>query len=180
MEPFVGEIKMVGFNYAPDNWMPCDGRLVPIQQYMALYSLLGNRYGGDGRTTFGLPDLRGRVPVGTGNGPGLSGIELGQIGGVETVTLTNQQMPMHTHGFAVANTNGDTIVPTAGASLAVVNTGGRNPEQHPAYLASGTPDVQLNPASVQPQGGSQAHENRQPYLGTMFIIAMNGIFPPRP
>ncbi|TCJ12643.1 phage tail protein [Flaviaesturariibacter flavus] len=180
MEPYVGEIKMIGFSYAPDGWLPCDGRLVPITQFQALFSLLGNKYGGDGRTNFGLPDLRGRVPVGIGAGPGLSGIEQGQLGGVESVTLTNSQMPAHNHTFAVANVNGDTTVPVAGASLAVVNTGGREPEQHPAYLASGNPSIPLNPTTVQPSGGSQPHENRQPFIGTMFIIATNGVFPPRP
>ncbi|TCJ12642.1 phage tail protein [Flaviaesturariibacter flavus] len=180
MDPYIGEIRMFAGTFAPRGWMFCTGQLLSIAQNSALFSILGTNYGGDGVSTFGLPNLAGRVPVGTGQGPGLSRKELGQMGGTESVTLLSNQMPAHTHGFAVSNTNGDTTVPAAGAVLAVVNTGGREPEQHPAYLASGTPNTPLNPASVQPAGGSQPHDNMMPYLGMNYIIAVEGLYPPRP
>ncbi|RYZ21783.1 MAG: phage tail protein [Chitinophagaceae bacterium] len=179
MDPYIGEVRMFAGTFAPRGWMFCQGQILPIAQNTALFSILGTVYGGNGVNTFGLPNLCGRVPVGTGSNGNPSPKELGQMGGTETVTLTNQQMPMHNHSMLVANTNGDTIVPAAGASLAVINTGGRNPEQHPAYLAEGSPSVPLNAASVQPQGGNQPHDNMMPYLAMNYIIAVEGVYPPR-
>ena len=161
--PFLAEIKIISFNFPPKNWAFCNGQLLPINQNQALFSLLGTTYGGDGRVNFALPDLRGRAPLHTGN------ISWGQKDGKEFHTLTQSEMPAHTHQAQASNSTGNTVLPT-----------GALPANSPAKIYH-TPTnlTSLNPASVTNAGGSQAHENRQPFLVLNFIIALIGIFPPR-
>jgi microcystin-dependent protein len=175
MDPFIGEITMVGFNYAPVGWAFCDGSLLPIQQYQALFSLIGTTYGGDGQTTFALPNLRGRVPIHAGQGAGLSSRALGTTGGEENVTLQPSQLPAHTHPL-VANQ----------AAATTTSLKDAQPFQSPQPIyGTGTP-VKLNAQSITPSitsaggGNQQAHENRQPYLVLNFIIALEGVYPSRP
>jgi microcystin-dependent protein len=149
-QPYVGEIRMFGGNFAPAGWMFCDGQLLPISENETLFQLIGTTYGGDGESTFGLPDLRGRVPVHQG-----SGISVGEQSGVETVTLTVQQIPSHNHAFTADTTDGNQIA---------------------AYINQ-PPDTSFNAGAVPPVGGSQPHENLQPYLCVSFIISLFGIFP---
>ncbi len=165
MEPFIGEIKMFGGNFAPRGWALCDGQLLPISQYSALFSILGTTYGGDGRTTFGLPDLRGRVAMHAGNGPGLSPRNLGRKAGSETVTLTTNQMPSHHHGLVSGNANNE-----AQAAGHLIGKEGRY-----ANSVGST----MHQASIQNAGGGQSHENMQPYLVVNYIIALQGVYPSR-
>jgi microcystin-dependent protein len=166
-DPYLGEIRLVPYNFAPRGWAFCSGQILSIAQNTALFSLLGTTYGGNGQTTFALPDLRGRVPVSSGQGPGLSNITLGEQAGTETVTLNQGQMPAHGH--------------LAGASNAAA-TGSRPGNSVPAaggaYAAS-SDGTTLNPAFIQNSGGSQPFGIRPPYLGLNFIIALEGIFPSR-
>ncbi len=162
-EPFIGEIKIVGFNFAPKGWAQCNGSLLPISQNQALFAVLGTVYGGDGRTTFGLPDFRGCIPVHVG-----SGFVLGQKGGAPTNTLTIAQLPSHTHAFAAAN--------PANTGADTGNLPGKNPS---APFYNGTPNTTMNPAAISNTGGSQPHDNMSPYLVLLFIIALQGIFPSR-
>lgn len=172
MEPFIAEIKLFAGNFAPRGWAFCDGQLLPINQNQALFSLLGTIYGGDGRTTFALPDLRGRVPVHPGTGPGLSQYRVGEKGGAETVSLTVEQLAAHSHSLQASKQNGDTS-DTPGASLADSKGSDRD------YNKSGTVDTEMSKNSIGATGGGQAHENRQPYLAVHYIIALQGIFPSR-
>lgn len=171
MEPFLGQIMIVGFNFAPRGWATCEGQILSIAQNTALFALLGTMYGGNGQTTFALPDLRGRVAVGQGQGPGLSSYQIGQVGGVETVTLTTGQIPAHNHNLRAVSEAGDVAAP-ANAFLAATGT------FDPEYRASGT-QVSMAAAAISQAGGSQPHENRQPYLGVNYVIALQGIFPSR-
>ncbi|MCG8328751.1 MAG: tail fiber protein [Chitinophagales bacterium] len=170
MNPFIGLIVMFGGNFAPRGWALCDGQLLPINQYSALFSILGTTYGGDGRTTFALPDLRGRVAIHEGTGPGLSPYDLGQKGGSETVTLTTSQIPSHNHSFEL----GGTASSPAGSNSLVGNvTGGDtifNPTKSGNTLSSG---------AIHNTGGGQSHNNIQPYLTVNFIIALQGTYPSR-
>jgi microcystin-dependent protein len=168
-EPFLGEIRMAGFNFAPRGWALCNGQLLSIAQSTALFSLLGTTYGGDGRVTFGLPDLRGRSPMHWGQGPGLTNRVQGEISGSETVTLINTQMPMHNHLVGASGEDAGVKNPS-GQVLATTTT--------PAYVA-GPLDVTMNPQMIGLAGGSQPHENMHPYLVVNFIIALEGIFPSR-
>lgn len=200
-DPFVGEIRMVGFSYAPRGWAPCDGRLLPIQQNSALFALLGVTYGGDGVTTFALPDYRGRGPVGLGNGPGLTPIVQGEKSGTESVTLSSLQMPIHTHvatTTATATSTGTFQVagassnPSATPSTTnnVLSASGGGPGSATVWSDQLTSPVTLaNPETIdttlnvnvtlQPAGGNQPVDLRNPFLGTNFIIATDGIFPSR-
>jgi microcystin-dependent protein len=186
MEPFIGQIMAVGFNFAPRGWAFCDGRLMSIAQNSALFSLLGTTYGGDGIQTFALPDYRSRSPVGMGQGPGLSMVSQGQVSGTEQVTMLPTQMPMHTHtatGHQPASTATATETPPAGNIPAVVNdANGREPALYPSYALPSGANTSLAPLSitVTPSGGNQPMGIRNPYLGTNFIIATEGIFPSRP
>ena len=170
-EPFIGEIRIFGFTYAPRSWAFCDGQVLSIAQNTALFSLLGTTYGGDGRTTFNLPDLRGRAPIHHGNGPGLNTYQLGQKGGAETVTLTANEMPSHTHSIQAVSGIGDAKSPT-GNFLAQANDGEAN------FSTSGA-TAYLNPNACTVAGGSQAHSNLPPYLAINFSIALVGIYPSR-
>jgi microcystin-dependent protein len=168
-EPFVGQILIVPFNFAPKGFAFCNGQILLISQNVALFSLLGTTYGGDGRTTFALPDLQGRVPIGMGQGPGLSTYNLGQKGGEEFVTLTLAQIPSHSH------------IPMAGASPANSGSPAGNYWSMPRVLlySSTAPDTAMNPAALGMTGGGQPHENRKPFLVMNYIIALQGIYPAR-
>jgi microcystin-dependent protein len=170
-EPFLSEIYMAGLNFAPRGYALCDGQVLSIAQNTALFSLIGTTFGGDGRVTFALPDLRGRVPVGMGQGPGLSDRTLGEIAGEESVTLLSNQMPQHNHSFHAISEAGNTSTPSA-AYLA--NTGALDKE----YRTSGT-TVTMNTSVVGAAGGNQPHSNMPPYLVLNFYIALEGIFPSR-
>ncbi|MBN3582285.1 phage tail protein [Algoriphagus aestuarii] len=180
MEPFLGQIMMVGFNFAPRGWAFCDGRLLPISSYSALFSLLGTMYGGDGRTTFALPDLRGRVAIGMGHGPGLSDRRQGQYLGQETHTLTVPEIPSHNHSLNASNTDGTTNDPTGNViaknSVLVERGGAAIPANG---FVPGTPNSQMNLSSIGSVGGSQSHNNMQPLVVMNYVIALNGIFPSR-
>jgi microcystin-dependent protein len=170
MEPFIAQIMLFGGNFAPRGWAFCDGQLLPISNHQALFSLIGTTYGGDGRTTFALPDLRGRVPCHAGTGPGLSPRQIGQRFGEEDVTLSEANMPVHSHALQTAASGALDPRGQAGGSL--------GPAQ--IYVGSGeTPNTALNAASIGTSGGSQAHDNMQPTLCINYIIALEGIFPPR-
>ncbi len=172
MEPFIGEIKLFAGNFAPRGWAFCDGQLMPIAQWQALFSILGTQFGGDGRTTFALPDLRGRVAVHPGTGPGLHSYRAGDKGGAEQVGLTVNQIPAHSHSLN-ANTNTGDHPDPAGAALA--DTKGRDRD----YLKSGDVNTSMSAQSIGSSGGGQPHENRQPYLAVHYIIALQGVFPSR-
>jgi microcystin-dependent protein len=196
MEGVIGEIRLFAGKFAPRNWAFCDGQNLPISQYQALYSVLGNEYGGDGRTNFQLPDLRGRVPVGAGNAPGLQPIDLGTRGGSEYNTLSVQQMPSHTH-TASGNPNLTITVNTAegnqtdpeGNFLAksLFNKGREETFEVNTYSDSADSKA-LNPSSISGSvdvtvgntGGNDPIPNRQPYQGLHYIICLNGIYPDRP
>lgn len=172
-DPFVAEIRLFPFNFAPRGWAWCDGQLLPISQNTALFSLLGTTYGGDGKSNFALPDLQGRVPMHPGQGPGLRLRDLGETGGSETVTLLESEIPAHNHVLRADNTPASQNVPAAGRVLAA-SLGG----QAYAPLAQSI----LQPASgelIAPVGGNQPHNNLQPYLTFYFCIALQGVFPPR-
>jgi microcystin-dependent protein len=171
-DPFVAEIRMFGFNFAPTGWAQCNGQLLPISQNTALFSLLGTFYGGDGKSTFALPDFQGNVPIHQGQGQGLSDYALGQMGGSQFVTLIQSEMPVHTHNFMASGDNADVNVPSPTASLAGTLGG--------TLYQNGPPDTQLSPAqALSIAGGSLPHNNMQPYLTVNFCIAMQGIFPAR-
>jgi microcystin-dependent protein len=163
--PYLGQIMLVAFNYAPVGWMECNGQLLSISQNQALFALLGTTYGGNGTTTFALPDLRGRVPVHAS-----TQIVEGQTGGEEMHTLTAAEMPAHTHAFEVASTTG-TVVPASG------NVPARSADLSNEYSPAAT--ATMNGAAVATAGGSQPHENRMPYATLKYIICLSGIFPSR-
>jgi len=169
-DPFVGEIRLFAGNFAPQGWLFCDGSLQSISQYSVVYALLGTTYGGDGQTTFALPDLRGRAVIHQGSGGGLSPYVMGQQAGTETVTLTTGQMPGHSHSFAGTTGAGNT--PTPGPTVLLAST----PAGFPIYDGVASP-VSLSPQAVSSAGESLPHNNRQPYLAISYIIAMEGIYP---
>lgn len=169
-DAYLGDIKMTAITFTQDGWLDCNGQLLQIIQYQALYSLLGITYGGDGRTTFALPDLRGRVPVCMGQGTGLSTYTQGQKGGVETVALTTAQMPAHTHGVAVSTAAGNSSSPSTTYSA---DSGNFDKEYSTSSNATNT-------VMVQSAGGGAAHENRQPYFAVRYVICVDGYYPPRP
>ena len=169
-DPFIAEIRIFPFNFAPKGWAWCDGQLMPLSQNTALFSLLGTTYGGDGKSNFALPDLQGRAPMHPGQGPGLSLHDLGETGGSETVTLLESEIPAHAHTLVASQADGLERIPT-GQKLA---TGiGISAYQTPGPL------TQLNPAALAPAGGDQPHNNLMPYLTFYFAIALQGVFPPR-
>ena len=179
MDPFLGQINLFGCNFAPQRWAMCQGQLLAISQNTALFSLLGTYYGGNGTTTFALPDLRSRVPIGFGQGPGLSNHVIGETAGQETVTINTSSYPAHSHTLFAAAGPGTTNAP-GGMIEAEGQTGGRGGTVNLAlYSASGT-STPLAPASLTAAaGGSQPHNNIQPYLALNFCIALQGIFPSR-
>ena len=171
-EPFVGEIRMFAGNFAPRGWAFCDGQLLAVSQNDALFSLLGTVYGGDGRTTFGLPDIRGRVPVHQGQGPGLSARRLGAKSGAEAVTITVNQMASHSHDLLASKLMADSELP-AGRVLGDTTASGIT------YLGTEDPNQSHNALSVQHVGGNRSHPNLQPTLCIYYIIALFGIYPSR-
>jgi len=170
-EPFIAEIRIFAGNFAPRSWAFCNGQLLPVAQNTALFSLIGTTYGGDGRTTTALPNLQGKAPMHPGLGPGLTSRRLGQVGGVETVTLSEAQMPNHTHsmGSAPPPANQD----DASSSTILSRTVGAN-----AYATSGNLTAMAD-ETLPAGGGSQAHNNLQPFLAMNFIIALQGLYPSR-
>ena len=176
-EPFIGEIKMVAFNYAPVGFAKCDGALLPISQNQAMFSLLGTEFGGDGRTTFGLPDLRGRTPMHQGHGPGLTPRAMGQFSGSESNTLQLTQMPSHTHDAelkAVAS-EGTSAVPDNNMYMAKSSNGLASVNSY----SNATPDTTISPHQTSATGGHSSINNLQPYQVVNFIIATQGLFPSR-
>lgn len=168
-EPFVGEIRMFAGNFAPQGWALCDGQLLAVSQNNALFSLFGTIYGGDGRTTFGLPDLRGRVPIHAGTGPGLSPRQLGQKSGGETATVTANQLPSHTHSWAAS---GDLAEDGSPAGHTTATLSGSN------LYGSGTPIV-MSSQGTSSTGGGASHSNLMPTQCVNFIVALFGIYPSR-
>ena len=168
-DQFVAEIRIVAYNFAMTGWAKCNGQLIPISQNTALFSLLGTMYGGDGKSTFALPNMQGSTPLHKGQGPGLSMYDQGQIGGSQFITLLNSEIPAHTHNVMTANAAGDINVPT-GNLMARSSNGS-------VYLASGTPSTQLHVQALGITGASLPHNNMQPYITLNFLIAMQGIFP---
>jgi microcystin-dependent protein len=169
-EPFIGQIEMTGYNYAPQGWALCNGQLLSIAQNTALFSLLGTTYGGNGQTTFGLPDLRGRMPVHQGQGPGLSNRVMGEAAGSETVTLNQGEMPQHNHTVAAQSGPGNSTNPSnnfPAASSARDN------------IYSNSSNALMNQMEIGLTGGSQPHDNMPPFLTVNFIIALQGIYPSR-
>jgi microcystin-dependent protein len=172
MEPFLGQIQAFGFNFAPRSWATCDGQLLPISQYSALFSLLGTIYGGDGRTTFALPDLRGRAMLHQGNGPGLTSRPIGQRSGGETNTLNTTQLPSHGHGVNMPVSSEDATSNEPGGNVLAV--GGAN--LYHAGASAGSSYQAFNTANA---GGNAPVNNMQPYLVVNVCIALNGLFPSR-
>jgi microcystin-dependent protein len=167
-DPFVAEIRIFPFNFAPKGWAWCDGQLLPLSQNTALFSLLGTTYGGNGKSNFALPDLQGRCPMHPGQGPGLSLHDLGETGGSETVTLLESEIPAHSHAFRASPDDADLRIPTPARSLA-----------KSVMYATGAPNTPMSDNALAPAGGDQPHNNLQPYLTFYFNIALQGVFPPR-
>jgi microcystin-dependent protein len=173
VDPFVAEIRIFPFNFAPKGWAWCDGQLLPLSQNTALFSLLGTTYGGDGKSNFALPDLQGSAPMHPGQGPGLSQHNLGETGGSETVSLLESELPSHSHAARANSDPGDLQVPAPGRSLA-------RSQNAQAYQATVNQNlVAMAGDSLAPAGGDQPHNNMQPYLTFHFNIALQGVFPPR-
>lgn len=177
-DPFLGEIRMVGFNFAPVGWALCNGQTLSISAYSALFALLGTTYGGNGTSTFQLPDLQGRVPIHQGTGAGLTTYVIGENGGTENVTLLTNNLPAHNHLMNV-NSNAGNVISPVGSILAAGNNGDtRNPQTFPDFTqAAGNGTLAVT--AIQNTGGNVPHQNIQPYLCVNFIIALSGIFPSR-
>lgn len=170
-DPFLAEIRIFPFGFAPRGWAWCDGQLLPLSQNTALFALLGTTYGGDGRSTFALPNLQGRAPMHPGQGPGLSSHALGESGGSGTVTLLESEIPAHSHALRGSIDDADLTIPAPARTLA--KSAGQ-----PLYT-NATQLAPLAPGALAPVGGDQPHNNLQPYLTLYFCIALQGIFPPR-
>jgi len=174
MDPFVAEVRIVGFNFAPKGWAFCDGQLLPISQNTALFSLLGTTYGGDGKSTFALPDVQGSTVLHPGQGPGLSERFLGEESGSSSVTLLESEMPAHTHNVLATGSNSTTGIPSADAVLA--RAVGGNAYQNAPF----NPTAPMAFQALSPAGGSLPHNNLMPYLVMNYVIALQGVFPARP
>jgi len=175
MDPFVAEIRIFGFNFAPKGWAFCDGQILPISQNTALFSLLGTTYGGDGKSTFALPDLQGNAPMHPGQGPGLSLHDLGEQGGSETVSLLVSEMPVHTHAMGAQSGPAGANTPGADGSSTLARSAGGSSYKVAPFGAL----TQLAPQTLTPTGGDLPHNNMMPYLTLNFCIALQGVFPPR-
>ena len=173
MDPFVAEIRIFPFNFAPKGWAWCNGQLLPLSQNTALFSLLGTTYGGDGKSNFALPDLEGRAAMHPGQGPGLSLHDLGETGGSETVTLLESEIPNHTHALRANTDIADVQNPSPARSIA------RSQNANAYKPPGGQPQVTMSGQALAPAGGDQPHNNMQPYLTFYFNIALQGVFPPR-
>jgi len=177
--PFVAEVTMYAFNFPPKGWAFCNGQLMPISQNTALFSLLGTMYGGDGKSTFALPDFQGMAAVGQGQGSGLSPYFVGETTGVENVTLLQTEIPSHNHPFFGTSATGTTKSSNTN-QLAVAGSAGKQATYAGNYLSTANPNVQLSPLSTSVVGSGFPHENMQPYLTLNFCIALQGVFPARP
>ena len=173
-DPFVAEIRVVGFNFAPTGWAQCDGQILPLSQNTALFSLLGTTYGGDGKSTFALPNLQGSVPIHHGQGAGLSQYDLGQAAGAQTTTLLSSEMPVHTHQGRASIDDAQFQAPAPDRELATSNPGFAYQSNDSANLVS------THPQELGVAGGSLPHNNMPPVLVVNFIIALQGVFPQRP
>ena len=174
MDPFVAEIRIFPFNFAPKGWAFCDGQLLPLSQNTALFSLLGTTYGGDGKSNFALPDMQGNAPMHPGQGPGLSLHDLGETGGSETVTLLESEIPSHSHTMQSLPAPANRTAPSGNSLARVQGTSG------PYIPATSSPPlVNMADNAITPSGGNQPHNNMQPYLTLSFCIALQGVFPPR-
>ncbi len=173
MDPFVAEIRIFPFNFAPKGWAFCDGQILPLSQNTALFSLLGTTYGGDGKSNFALPNMQGNAPMHPGQGPGLSLHDLGETGGSDTVTLLESEIPGHSHTMTAFTAVGNRLTPQANSISR--ETGATT------YLtnAPAPPTVNMSDSAVTPAGGDQPHNNLQPYLTLNFCIALQGVYPPR-
>jgi microcystin-dependent protein len=171
-DPFLGEIRMVGFNFAPRGWALCNGQILSIAQNSALFALLGTQYGGDGRTTFALPNLQSRVPMHWGTGAGLSPRTIGERAGAENVTLIPNQMPAHTHAAQCSSLKGNTNSPAG-------KVWSKDAGVQSATYTSNAPDGPMAASAISTAGGNQPHDNMPPYLCVTFVIALQGIFPSR-
>jgi len=173
MDPFVAEIRIFPFNFAPKGWAFCDGQILPLSQNTALFSLLGTTYGGDGKSNFALPNMQGNAPMHPGQGPGLSLHDLGETGGSDTVSLLESEIPSHSHGLLASPIA--SLVGIPGPTVAIGRSRGLN-----AYQSVTNQNVvQLNPNAIAPAGGDQPHNNLMPYLTLNFCIALQGVYPPR-
>lgn len=172
-DPFVAEIRIFGFNFAPTGWALCNGQILPISQNTALFSLLGTTYGGNGQSTFALPDMQGNAPMHPGQGPGLSLHDLGEIGGSQTVTLLQSEMPLHAHAMVASNDAAVTNDPTSNQIAKPFGRGNNT------FIISTQNVVPMSPSALTPAGGDLPHNNMMPYLTLNFCIAMQGVFPPR-
>ncbi|WP_309667138.1 tail fiber protein [Tabrizicola sp.] len=172
-QPFVAEIRIVGFNFPPRGWAFCNGQILPLSQNTALFSLLGTTYGGDGRSTFALPNLQGSVPIQQGQGPGLTDRILGEVGGSENVTLLQSEMPQHTHSAVADGSGGGNQSAPNGNAWSSLS--GRTPPS----LYNNAANTTMSPFAVGITGSSFPHNNMQPYLALNFIIALQGVFPAR-
>lgn len=172
LEPFVGELMLAGYNFCPLGWAAANGQILSIDLNTALFSLLGTQFGGDGVDTFGLPDLRGRAPIGAGQGPGLSERLIGEEGGEETITLTQQQMPIHSHAAGASTLAGNSVTPTGALPAKKFRT--------QLYRTGSSADTSLAPAAIGIAGGSQPHANMPPFTAMTWCIAVQGVFPSRP
>jgi microcystin-dependent protein len=173
MQPYIGQIIAVGFNFVPVGWLSCSGQLLSVSQNDVLFSLIGTTYGGDGQSTFALPDLRGRSPMGQGTGNGLSPRVVGQVGGSETMTLTSAQIAAHSHPLMAASATGTVSKPSTSTVLA------KQSEPLISMYGAAPGNVTLAAVAVSMAGGSQPHENRQPFNTVNYIIATEGIYPSR-
>ena len=172
-DPFVAEIRIFPFNFAPKGWAWCDGQLLPLSQNTALFSLLGTTYGGNGKSNFALPDLQGRAPMHPGQGPGLSLHDLGETGGSETVSLLESEVPSHSHAMRASSDGADNFVAVANMLAKPVGRGNN------LYSTTTTPLAAMSDKAIAPAGGDQPHNNMMPYLTFYFSIALQGVFPPR-
>jgi microcystin-dependent protein len=170
--PYVAEIRIFPFNFAPRGWAMCNGQLLPISQNTALFSLLGTTYGGDGKSNFALPNLQGCAPMDPGQGPGLSLHDLGETGGSQTVTLLTSEMPAHSHSFSADPSAKKESTSVANNTPAAAAAG-------ESFYSTSTPNAQMHGQTLSPTGGNLPHDNMQPYLGLNFCIALQGIYPPR-
>ncbi|MFW6077992.1 MAG: phage tail protein [Gemmatimonadota bacterium] len=171
-EPFIGEIRAWGCTFAPRDWAACDGQLLPISQHTALFSIIGSQFGGDGRTTFALPNLGGRVPLGPGSGPGLTPRHVGEAGGEAAVTLTGDELPTHSHGMRAVSSRAGSPTPSETSVLAASS-------RDPLY-GSSAPATALAGSTVSTEsGGGGAHDNMMPFQALNFCIALTGVFPAR-
>lgn len=172
MDPFVAEIRIFPFNFAPKGWAFCDGQLLPLSQNTALFSLLGTTYGGNGKSNFALPNMQGNAPMFWGQGPGLSLYDIGETGGSETVSLLESEMPSHNHSLNASIAPATLLSPSSSTSIAR-SVGGA------MYNTTNTLNAPLNANAVAPAGGDQPHNNMMPYLTLNFCIALQGVYPPR-